>query len=190
MSKEVCFNICRECIKHQPSCCRGNSVPLTVADVERISALGHDPMSFVLAGEYGREFVEGFEAWWVESFVSRGAYLYKLNTRTREDGHCVFLIDGKGCTLGEDRPFICRMYPFWVDDAGAVVYEPEELDSCFIAKKRYSVEEGMQLVGESRAAVHKYFTALKNDCTVEREAHERLVDSILATATNAGSAAP
>jgi Fe-S-cluster containining protein len=179
MGSEVCFNICKECLQHQESCCKGNSVPLTRADIERIAALGHDPADFLIAGEYGAEFVKGFEPWWDESFVRGERYLYKLNTATRADGHCVFLIDGKGCILGEHRPFVCRIYPFWVDDSGKVVYEPEERESCFIPKRKISVDQALAYVGEDRAAVIKYHTEIKKDSIENRQFHLETITGIL-----------
>jgi len=29
------------------------------------------------------------------------------------NGSCVILVPGKGCALGENRPLICKVWPFW-----------------------------------------------------------------------------
>ena len=170
---EVFYHVCKKCIDENPgsSCCRGSSVPLTVKDIERITALGHNPEDFVIAGEYGREFVEGYEKWWVDSFLKHGEFYYKTNTRTRENGECVFLKHGVGCTLGEHRPAVCRMYPFWVNEEGHIVYEPDERESCYIPRKKYSVDEGLEMLGEDKDRVTSFFREIKHDCENNHEAH-------------------
>jgi len=37
---------------------------------------------------------------------------YRLQTRFLR-GSCVALVPGKGCSLGNSRPLICRVWPFW-----------------------------------------------------------------------------
>lgn len=40
-----------------------------------------------------------------------GVY-YRLQTRF-VNGACISLFPGKGCTLGDGRPLICKVWPFW-----------------------------------------------------------------------------
>ncbi|MEM1997737.1 MAG: hypothetical protein QW236_07765 [Candidatus Bathyarchaeia archaeon] len=40
-----------------------------------------------------------------------GAY-YRLQTRF-VNGSCIALLHGRGCSLGDYRPLICKVWPFW-----------------------------------------------------------------------------
>jgi len=41
-----------------------------------------------------------------------GGRYYRLQTRF-VNGSCIALIPNRGCTLGDNRPLICRVWPFW-----------------------------------------------------------------------------
>ncbi|MEM0217503.1 MAG: hypothetical protein QXM73_01965 [Candidatus Nezhaarchaeales archaeon] len=41
----------------------------------------------------------------------KNAY-YRLQTRFLR-GSCIALVPSKGCSLGDSRPLICRVWPFW-----------------------------------------------------------------------------
>jgi Fe-S-cluster containining protein len=73
-------------------CCRSRSIPLTFEDIKRISKY-KDPRDFV---------------------VVFGEKRLVLDRREWDSG-CVFLRDGK-CTIQEDKPLVCRLYPVCVSD--------------------------------------------------------------------------
>ncbi|MBU7014980.1 MAG: YkgJ family cysteine cluster protein [Theionarchaea archaeon] len=73
-------------------CCCSRSIPLTCEDIKRISRY-RDPKDFVVIfGE--RKLVLDRREW---------------------DSGCVFLRDGM-CTIQEDKPLVCRLYPICVSD--------------------------------------------------------------------------
>ncbi|MEM1581286.1 MAG: hypothetical protein QXK89_02075 [Candidatus Bathyarchaeia archaeon] len=44
-------------------------------------------------------------------YFRKGLY-YRLQTRL-VNGTCIALIHSKGCMLGDIRPLICKVWPFW-----------------------------------------------------------------------------
>ncbi|MBU7000877.1 MAG: YkgJ family cysteine cluster protein [Theionarchaea archaeon] len=73
-------------------CCCSRNIPLTLEDIKRISKY-KDPKDFVVIfGE--RKLVLDRREW---------------------DSGCVFLRDGK-CTIQEDKPLVCRLFPICVSD--------------------------------------------------------------------------
>ncbi len=69
-------------------CCKNYDVPVTVYDEERLR-------------KYGDVFWRG----------KIGVYLKRVN------GVCIFY-DGSGCSIYDDRPKACRLYPFYVMKRG------------------------------------------------------------------------
>jgi uncharacterized protein len=95
---------CAGCAK----CCRGafgdNTVTVFPREIRKLmAATGREWLDIVEpeeegdAGEYG----------------NRHAFEWAL--RKKPDGDCIFL-DGGRCTAYESRPFICRTYPFYLDE--------------------------------------------------------------------------
>lgn len=76
-------------------CCEGKGgIVVSPKDLERICAFLHmDATAF--ESEYG--------------IVHNG----KLKVRTGDDGNCVFFVGGKGCSVHEGKPDICRAWPFF-----------------------------------------------------------------------------
>lgn len=76
-------------------CCEGKGgIVVSPKDLERICAFLHmDAETFTR--EYG--------------VMHNG----KLKVRTGEDGNCVFFVAGKGCSVHEGKPDICRAWPFF-----------------------------------------------------------------------------
>ena len=63
----------------------------------------------------------------------------------KEDGRCVFLGED-GCRVYEDRPLLCRMYPFYVERQGDVYV--------------IGVDEGCPGVGGGEALTEGFFRGL------------------------------
>ncbi len=82
---------CRMC----GSCCEGKGgIIVSPKDLERICAfLQMDAASFT--ERYG--------------VMHNG----KLKIRTGDDGCCIFFAQGRGCTVHEGKPDICRAWPFF-----------------------------------------------------------------------------
>lgn len=45
-------------------------------------------------------------------YYSWGSSYYRLQTKF-VNGSCIALMPGEGCRLGDNRPLICRVWPFW-----------------------------------------------------------------------------
>ncbi len=72
-------------------CCLETEMPLTRTDVERLAGLGHEPAAFTLVED-------GF------TFL------------TNVEGRCYFLDPGGRCSVYQDRPEGCRLYPLVLTD--------------------------------------------------------------------------
>ncbi|OPY27152.1 MAG: Flagellin N-methylase [Methanocella sp. PtaU1.Bin125] len=95
---------CRRCAK----CCRGaygdNTVTVFPGEIRAIMAA---------TGREWLEVVEPEEDGDVDGHGNRQAFEWAL--RKKPDGDCIFLEDGR-CGIYEARPFICRTYPFYLDE--------------------------------------------------------------------------
>lgn len=159
------FSICLECKKHQKNCCNDSPrVPLTIEDIERIISLGFKIKDFLIVGEYSKQRLQNDEDWWRNSMVNIKGRLFKINTKKKEDGSCFFLKDGVGCALGEFRPTVCKIYPFWVNQKNEIIYEPGEKEYCYFGKLGISVSDGLKLIQGNEEKIHSYFLKIKDDC--------------------------
>lgn len=73
-------------------CCRSRNVPLTLEDIKRLSRY-RDPREFLIVFDERKLVLE----------------------RRKWDSGCVFLNDTQ-CTVQEEKPLICRLYPVCVSD--------------------------------------------------------------------------
>ena len=127
MSEEYTNHICVKCSHMQETCCADSPrVPFTANDLERLISLGHKVEEFAVAGEYTEEDFRGEEDWWEKSMIDIGGKFYKVNVRKKEDGSCHFLDKEKGCVLGSNRPAVCKIYPYWMNDKGSIIWEDGE----------------------------------------------------------------
>lgn len=135
---------CRMC----GQCCQGEGgIVVSPADLARICAfLGMTP--------------EAFEATYGERRNG------KLKVRTGPDGNCVFFAAGRGCTVHEGKPDICRAWPFF---RGNLV----DADSLGMAKEYCPGIRPDVRHAEFSAAGRAYLAArglLASDCTCEANA--------------------
>ncbi len=123
-------------------CCEGKGgIVVSPSDLVRLSSFLHLTDSEVIArfGEIRGE---------------------KLQIRTGSDGYCIFFQQGKGCSVHEGKPDICRAWPFF---RGNLV----DSDSFAMAKDFCP--------GIDKAASHATFCAegkayLSNKCLLARDA--------------------
>lgn len=118
------------CLAHDCSlCCHDTAMPLREADVARLAARGH------ARGAFAR--VE--DGW--------------LSLRN-EGGACVFLRGGK-CSVYDDRPEGCRLYPLvWEEDAGPALDElcPWRGEFSFRLEHRRRLDALVRVLVRERAA--------------------------------------
>ncbi len=179
MTEPVSYKICLECSKKQRNCCQDNRVPLTLEDINTITSLGFNFFDFAIAGEYDVEDFINEETWWKNSMITIDNKHYKINTRNDNKGNCIFLKSGLGCTLGKNRPSVCKIYPFWVNDKDEIVYENGEDELCYFGRKKLTALEGAKLVREDEKSLKSYFEKIKNDCIENKEKHQELILKIL-----------
>lgn len=174
--KEFTLDFCVECIrKTGQSCCTGNpALPLMYKDILRIRKLGYKDKDFIAPLWYTEEDVEGPEQWWKDARIKYNGRKYKLNIK-KIKGKCFFLKDGVGCTLGNDRPYLCRMYPFWVDEkTGKVIYDISAKEECFIPLKKNSIDEGLKIIKESKKNIKHFFNEVRKDALNNQDNAEKI----------------
>lgn len=122
-SFEPAQSVCLECSKasRYGGCCQkdeGYQLPISWSDAIRI---------YQHTGKAIPEFTEHSNI----SEVEETAFLKlskvfnlllsskrKLVLKLRDNGKCVFLNDGEGCTLGVYKPKVCALFPFWPTQGG------------------------------------------------------------------------
>lgn len=77
-------------------------MPVTLADIERITARGFRLSEFTL---------DGGDGW--------------LRLRNMEDHRCFFLSDGGRCRIHDVKPEGCRLYPFIYDESNGEVFRDD-----------------------------------------------------------------
>ncbi len=168
-------DVCLRCASTGPTCCMDrNKIPLTMKDVDTLNYLGYDPDRYVTVAQYCLD-PEEHEPWWVDGFVAVGGRHYRASLRFVR-GVCPFLSDG--CVLGARRPFVCRIFPFWMSPELKLIYLGED---CPITEEMPDKAEGLTAIGESSDSIRDLWVQIKNDLVLRREEHERFVLSRLAS---------
>lgn len=151
-------------------------------DVRRIESLGYRIQDFAIPGKYSKTEViddKDWDYWWKNSFIKIEDIYFKLNMKNKENSQCMFLVDGQGCILGENRPFICRLYPFWINKRNhLLVYEPGE-DYCYLIKNRVPLFDSVSLLHETSNSLKDYYLKIREDCIKNRSYHRQILISLL-----------
>ena len=181
MHKKATSHSCLECSKNQITCCT-LGVPITIADIDRIISLGYKLEDFAEPGEWEDEELEGNEDWWVNSVVEVDGTKYKIHLKeangNEDDEKCIFLHEGEGCVLGDKRPYLCKLYPFWIED-GELVYDDPEEHFCPINKNILPIKEALELMKETEETVRENFNNIKKDCIEKQEKLKELTLKLL-----------
>jgi uncharacterized protein len=83
------------CVRHACTlCCHDTNMPLSLADIERLTSLGHSLAAFAESDEE-----EGY-----------------LRLHNTEEGACFFLDAAGRCSVQSSKPEGCRLYPFIFDE--------------------------------------------------------------------------
>ena len=183
MHKKATTHSCIECSKNQITCCT-LGVPITISDIDKIVSLGYKLEDFAEPGEWDDEELEGNEDWWENSVTEVGGVKYKIhlkeaNDEDEDDERCIFLRDGEGCVLGENRPSLCKLYPFWVEEDGKLVYDDPDEHFCPINKNILPIKEALELMKETEDSVRENFNKIKKDCTENQEKLKELTLKLL-----------
>ncbi|MEA2037938.1 MAG: YkgJ family cysteine cluster protein [Nanoarchaeota archaeon] len=175
MTEKVCWEICKECNGKRETCCT-LGVPVTIEDIKVIESQGYKLDDFAVAGEWDEDEIDGNEEWWKKNLITVDGKHFKIHLREKENSHCFFLKDKEGCTLGDKRPALCKLYPFWVDDEkNEIEYDDPEEKFCHFHGKDIPLEEGMKLFGETEESIRSHFSKIKEDCDNNHEKHKEII---------------
>jgi Fe-S-cluster containining protein len=176
-NQEFTTDVCLECSKKCAGCCAvDSSVPLTIKDIRRIERIGYKKKFFLAVKKYSKKEIVGPEKWWLDSFIDIGGVKYKLRLKINGK-RCIFLKDGKGCILGDKRPFFCKIYPFW-GEGNNVIIEKGDGVYCGVNKKGLTLQDKIKIMKENSKKIKKYFLEIKDDCTKNKYKHEKIISSL------------
>ena len=102
-----------QCDRYCGECCKKLLVRVSKQDIERIKKLGYKEEHFLLEDPFNIMKIKDFQDTGNLRFPREKKFFLKKD----EKGWCVFLKkskDGKySCSIHENRPKICRQYPFF-----------------------------------------------------------------------------
>ncbi len=104
-------NSCKDCTAR---CCRGLAVVLTIPEAKRMVAeTGFAPEDFL---EFSTN-IDSKQTPHYPLLVQSGGKVheYFIIIRRRQKKDCIFLEDDLRCGVYEQRPHVCRLYPFGLD---------------------------------------------------------------------------
>ena len=175
-------NLCLECSKTQNTCCTFHEhyIPLTLADIDRIACAGMKLEEFATVIGFSKESLigNGEEKWWTDSMIEHDGKLYRVCLKDQGNEVCFMLRDGAGCILGQARPNICRIYPFWISEAGKLELQD---DFCYMHKQLNgsALSHYLELMNESESDIQRYFSEMKADFINNKAQHQKLVLRLL-----------
>lgn len=103
-------NSCRSCTA---KCCRGLAVVLTVPEAKRmVASLGLAPQDFL---EFSSQIDSKKTPHYPFLAKAKGGIVDYHIVLKRRPVDCAFLGEDLACTVYEDRPHVCRLYPFDLD---------------------------------------------------------------------------
>ena len=167
---------CARCSRVQESCCSYGHPPLTLKDIKRIEKLGFKRIDFAeaLDFEYSNNDLKNEPAWWIKSMVKINGRFFKAAVK-KNGSYCLFLKNGAGCSLGKNRPVICQMYPFWMEN-GKLTFNDFD---CLMVKNNLSIKELLKIMGESGKKIKAKFIEFKMDAVKNHKKHEKIVLALL-----------
>lgn len=174
-------SVCNSCTQKEGygGCCQvppfyqQAQFPITLSDAERISkATSKDFEEFLVLEKAGTR----FDSVLLSSQITNGL---RLRLRLKENGNCVFLSPGEGCTIKSVRPSICKLFPFFPNEEGGVslLFDKSCLASHQAGK---DVDEVLSLLGQSREELLKEVEVFKKSV----EDHDKKMKSILTSFTS------
>ncbi len=144
------LSACERCVNEGGSCCTGSGsgIFVTLHDVLRITKVTNlEPEQIAVFKEVKESFAKGIEE--SDPFMFEAYRDNKVLQLIRKDGNCHFLIDKEGCQVFNDRPAICRMFPFsfsFKKDGSVKVQIPkakkQKKEDCTILQENYYKSNG------------------------------------------------
>jgi Fe-S-cluster containining protein len=168
---------CINCSKLQNTCCTFHEhyIPLTIDDIKKIESKGFNINDFLTLVAFDEEQLE--DDWWKELMIKiDDTYFMTCLKSNNSDLVCMMLENNKGCVLKEDRPLICKIYPFWIDDNNKIIFQD---DFCHIKKGKYDIENALKIMNETKDNIHKYIDLIKKDYKKNKKEHKIIIKKLL-----------
>ncbi len=178
MPKTINHDLCLQCSQYRQTCCNftDHYIPLLIEDMQKILALGYKVQDFMVASEFEEDDLSEEEDWWKQSLVKIADKYYQISILSKGEAGCLFLKNGQGCTLGKQRPAICRLYPFWFDKNKQLKYQD---DFCEAYKQKISFEDCMKIMGEKEEDIKEYYAKIRTDFIQKKPKYEQLTKLLL-----------
>lgn len=179
MKKEFAPNVCLECVKSQESCCwTFSTVPMTISDIKRIEKMWYKKEDFVKFIDYeDDDFTDYDQTWWKNMRSKYKWKKYKTCLKKWKSWYCIFLKEWKWCVLNNDRPAVCKLYPFWFVK-NKLIIEPTEFKRCLWTKLAKNVEQCIESMCETKESLKKCFDEIRNDCIKNKKKHQELIEEL------------
>jgi len=169
--------MCLDCAaRNRGTCCelKEHYLPLTIDDINRILSLGYKLEDFAAVLFLSGEDLKGEEEWWIKRMVVKDGKHLVLVMKTSNHG-CVMLKKGIGCSIGEHRGTMCRLFPFWMDSHGKITYLD---DFCELSKTKLT-KGSFKKIGETQEKVSELYKALRDDTIKNMAKHRELIEFLL-----------
>lgn len=166
------MNTCRECARAGETCCYDPRITPTMEEVKWLSAAGFKDFltAYVYKGEGSWS-----DKWDQAMVVEVDGTNYELCIRRKPEGPCMFLIPGKGCTLGDRRPCICKVFPMWV--SRGIMLIDSEFPSCRL--KKLSMSRILQEINETPQSIIEYCEKIIEDGLQYKKERTTLVKQLV-----------
>ena len=172
-------DLCLQCSQYRQTCCNftDHYIPLLIEDIQKILALGYKVQDFMVVSEFEEDDLSEEEDWWKQSLVKIADKYYQISILSKGEAGCLFLKSGQGCTLGNERPAICKLYPFWFDKQKQLKYQD---DFCEAVKQNISLADCLEIMGEDKIKVTDYYNKIRTDFIKQSALYEKLTKLLLA----------
>jgi Fe-S-cluster containining protein len=180
MHEPITNNFCLNCSKIQNTCCtfHDHYIPVTIEEIEIIKKQGYEIYDFLTVVAFDEEQLIDEDSWWKECMAKIDGIYFMICLKSQDEKlNCVMLKDNKGCILGDKRPNICKIYPFWIHQDGKINVSAN--DYCPMIKEKKTKEEILKIVGESETNIQNYFNKIKDDLIKNKSIHEKMIKELI-----------
>lgn len=107
---------CMDCARAGTSCCNHYQIVLTTGDIERMASfLGHQNF-FTIEPPILEDMEPDYDPDWLPLVLGDDT---RIRVLKRDANRTCFLLSATGCSLpAENRPLICRLYPYTYNEEG------------------------------------------------------------------------
>lgn len=178
-TKEFTSDICLKCIeKKKKWCCSVYPVPLALKDIKKIESAWYNLIDFISISCFTYDEISDYLWWWKKWLIKIKDKYYKLSMKKKNNWDCIFLNEWKWCVLDKNRPFICKLYPFWIWAWWKVIFDEDEKELCEAYIQCKNINETLSWLWETNDSVKYYFKELKEDCLKNKKEYKDIFDKI------------